>query len=82
MHTFHKIASYKMRMEELDMLKQRKKVTLPKGKFCEDGCCGDCVFLDYSRPGSSGTTYYCAHAGKYKEPSETSKYTCSGFHHR
>ncbi len=59
-----------------------KKIILPCGHFCEEGYCGDCLFLDLSEPGSSGTAYYCTQTGKYKYPTESSKYMCSHFRHR
>lgn len=55
---------------------------IPKGCFCEDGYCGDCMFLDTDRPGSSGTTYYCPQLDTYRKATEHSKYECSHFRHR
>lgn len=55
---------------------------IPKGCFCEDGYCGDCMFLDTSKRGSSGTTYYCPQLDTYRKPTENSKYECSHFRRR
>lgn len=58
-----------------------KTIRIPEGCFCEEGYCGDCMFLDTGRPGSSGT-YYCPQLDTYKKPTESSKYVCSHFRRR
>lgn len=56
------------------------RITLPCGCFCDDGKCGDCVYLDYSRQGTSDRNLFlCRRLDKYRYPWDTSKYECSGF---
>ena len=71
-----------MENKKIETKVEEKKIQLPCGRFCEEGYCGDCVFLDLSRPGSSGRTFYCRQQDKYKEPTESSKFMCSHFRHR
>ena len=58
-----------------------KKIKLPCGRFCDEGLCGDCIYLDLSKRGSSGR-YYCSKQNDYMYPSDSSKYKCSYFRHR
>lgn len=58
----------------------QQPVRLPCGGFCAEGKCGDCVYFDYSRQGTSDRDLYlCRYHDKFRYPWDTSNYYCSHF---